>query len=51
MANPLSAPIRGARLDAPAGRRGSSLASWLIVPIALVIGIGLGALAFFLSSR
>jgi hypothetical protein len=30
---------------------GGLLASWLIVPLALMLGIAVGALAFFLSRR
>jgi serine/threonine protein kinase len=49
--HPLSAPL-AARAPAAAmrpERRG--LGSWLIVPFALIVGIAMGALAFYLSRR
>jgi eukaryotic-like serine/threonine-protein kinase len=51
MANPASAPLRVRPPAAQARHRSAALTSWLIVPIALLIGVGIGALAFFLSGR
>jgi serine/threonine-protein kinase len=51
VANPASAALR-VRAAAPASQRnGGGIASWLIVPLALLLGIAMGAAAFFLSRR
>jgi eukaryotic-like serine/threonine-protein kinase len=48
--NPMSVPRRLSPRPAPPTRK-ESLTSWLIVPVALLVGIAMGALAFFLSKR
>jgi serine/threonine-protein kinase len=52
VANPLAAPVGGRALAAPRPRKKqSALAGWLIVPLALLIGVAMGVLAFLLARR
>jgi serine/threonine-protein kinase len=52
VANPAAAPGRASKALVPAKPKpAESWRSWLIVPIALILGVAVGALAFFLSRR
>jgi hypothetical protein len=48
MPHPLSAPIAARAASDPMQRRSQGLASWMIVPLALIVGIAMGGLAFWL---
>ena len=47
--NPAAAALRPRTSGEITPAKGGGLASWLIVPLALLVGVAMGALAFFLS--